>query len=100
MWHIDPLLCKDFVTNNETTAVAMQLGCKYASTTIDLLLEMVFCNPLLGSCGSWTTATEMGVFSMWSVTRSYLQDNWGTQLSFDRESVESQPVKRRLRRLM
>jgi hypothetical protein len=52
-----PLLDKDLETNNETTAVVMQRRCKHASTTIELMLETVF--------------------SMWSVPRSYLEDNWG-----------------------
>jgi hypothetical protein len=42
MWRIDQLLRKDLETNNETTAVAMQQRGKHASTTIELLLEMVF----------------------------------------------------------
>jgi hypothetical protein len=37
------------------------------------------------------------VFSMWSVLRSYLEDNWGDQWVVSWELfVESQPVKRRL----
>jgi hypothetical protein len=42
------------------TPVAMQRHGKRASTTVELLLETVF--------------------SMWSVTRSYLEDHWATQL--------------------
>jgi hypothetical protein len=64
LWHIDPLLGKDLYANNETTAVAMQWRSKHASTTIELLLETVLCNPLLGRCNSWITTMEMGVFSM------------------------------------
>jgi hypothetical protein len=64
LWHIDPLLGKDLETNNETTAVAMQWHGKHASTTIELLLEIVLCNPLLGSFNSWSTAMEMGLFSV------------------------------------
>jgi hypothetical protein len=60
LWRIDPLLGKDFETNNETTAVAMQRRGKRASTTIELLLEKVLCNPWLGSCNNWTTTMEMG----------------------------------------
>jgi hypothetical protein len=59
MWHIDPLICKDLERNNETKAVAMQWRGKHASTIIELMLETVF--------------------SMWSVLRSYLEDNWGDQ---------------------
>jgi hypothetical protein len=43
------LLGKDLETN-ETRAVAMQQRGKHASTTIELLLETVLCNPLLGRC--------------------------------------------------
>jgi hypothetical protein len=45
---------------NETTAVAMQQRGKHASTTIQLLLETVLCNPLLGSCNSWAATMETG----------------------------------------
>jgi hypothetical protein len=48
---IDPLLGKDLETNNGT-ANAMQQRGKHASTTIELLLETVFCNPLLGNCSN------------------------------------------------
>jgi hypothetical protein len=60
LWHIVPLLGKVLETHSETTAIAMQQHGKHASTTIELLLEMVF--------------------SMWSMPRSYLEDNWVTQL--------------------
>jgi hypothetical protein len=56
----------------------MQRRGKHGSTTIELLLETVLRNPLLGSCNSWTTTMETGVFHMWSVPRSYLEDNWAT----------------------
>jgi hypothetical protein len=59
---MDPLLGKDLETNNETTAIAMQGHSKHASTTMKLLLETVLCNPLLGSCNSWTATMETGVF--------------------------------------
>jgi hypothetical protein len=36
------MLGKDLETNNETTAIAVQLCSKHASTTIELLLKMVF----------------------------------------------------------
>jgi hypothetical protein len=62
MWRIGSLLGKDLETNNNTTAFAMQRGCKHASTTIELLLETVLCKLLLGSCSSWTTTMETGVF--------------------------------------
>jgi hypothetical protein len=45
LWRIDSLRGKN-LERNETTAVAMQQHGKYASTTIELLLEMVICNPL------------------------------------------------------
>jgi hypothetical protein len=61
VWHIAPLLGKDLKTN-ETTAVAMQRSSKHASTIVELLLETVLCNLLLGSCNSWTTTVEMGEF--------------------------------------
>jgi hypothetical protein len=57
MWRIDPLQGKCLETNNETTFVAMQRRSKHASTTIELLLVTV-----LGSCNSWTTTNETGVF--------------------------------------
>jgi hypothetical protein len=60
MWRIDSLLGKDLETNNET-AVAMQRRGKHASTTIELLLETAF--------------------SMCSLPRSYLEDNWGDPIS-------------------
>jgi hypothetical protein len=77
---IDSLLGKDLESNNEITAVAMQQHGKHASTSIDLLLETVLCNPLLGSCNTWTTTIETGVFSMLSVLWNYLEENRGTQL--------------------
>jgi hypothetical protein len=64
LWRIDPLLGKDLETKNETTAVAIQRRGKHASTTIGLRLETVLCNPLLGSCNSWTIEMENVVFSM------------------------------------
>jgi hypothetical protein len=77
MWRIEPLLGKDIEANNETTAPATQRRGKHASTMIKLLLETVLRNPLLGSCNSWTTTMETGLFSMWSVSRNYLEDIWG-----------------------
>jgi hypothetical protein len=41
----------------------MQWRSKYASTTIQLLVETVLCNSLLGSCNSWTTTMETGVYA-------------------------------------
>jgi hypothetical protein len=76
LWRVDPLLGKDLETNKETTAVVMKRRSKHASTTEELLLEVVLYNPLLGSCNSWTTTIETGVFSIGSVPRSYLEDNW------------------------
>jgi hypothetical protein len=80
LWHIDPSVGKDLETN-ETTAVAMQRRGKHTCTTIELLLEMVLCNPLLGSCNSWTTTMETGVFSVWFVPRIYLEDHWGDRVN-------------------
>jgi hypothetical protein len=71
---IAPLLGKHLETNNETTAVATQRSGKHASTSTELLLETVF--------------------STRSVQRDYKEDIWATQ------SVESQPAKRRLMRLV
>jgi hypothetical protein len=71
------LLGKDLETNNETTSVAMQRRGKHAPTTIELLLETELCNTLLGNCNSWTTTMEKGMFSAWSLPKSYLEDNWG-----------------------
>jgi hypothetical protein len=85
LWRIDPLLGKNLGTNNETRAVAMQRRGKHASTTIELLLETVLCNPLLGSCNIWTTTMENGVFSTWSVPRSYLTEKLGYPVSLWKE---------------
>jgi hypothetical protein len=82
LWRTDPLLGKDLETNNEKTVVALQRRCKHASTTLELLLETVVCNPLLGSCNSWTTTMEAGVFSMCSVPWSYLEGNWGDPVNY------------------
>jgi hypothetical protein len=57
LWRIEQLLNKDLETNNETTTVAVQRRGKHASAAIDLLLETVF--------------------YMWSVPRSYLENNLG-----------------------
>jgi hypothetical protein len=78
---MDPLVDKGFETNNETTTVAMQRRGKHSYTTVDILLETMLCNPLLGSCNSWTTTMEARMFSTMSVPRSYLEDNWGDQVS-------------------
>jgi hypothetical protein len=75
LWRIDPLPGK-YLETNETTAVATQRRSIRASTTIQLLLETVLCDPLLGSCNSWTITMET-VFSMWSVPKSYFEENWG-----------------------
>jgi hypothetical protein len=66
-----PVIGRNLETNNETTAVAMQQRGKHASTTTELLLKTVLCNPLLGSCNSWTTTMKTGLFSMWSMPGSY-----------------------------
>jgi hypothetical protein len=78
LWQIDLLLAEDLRTNNVTRAIAMQQHSKHASTAIELLLETVLCNLLLGSCNSWTTTVETHVFSVWSMLRSYLEGNWGS----------------------
>jgi hypothetical protein len=54
---IGPLLGRDLGTNNVTTAFVTQRRDKHPSTTIALLLGMVF--------------------SIRSVQMSYLEDNWG-----------------------
>jgi hypothetical protein len=48
--------------------------------TMEFLLEMVLCNLLLGSFNSWTTTVET-VCSMWTVPKSYLEDNWGNPVN-------------------
>jgi hypothetical protein len=60
MWHIDALLGNDRETNNETTAIARQQLCKYATilepllgggpgAAVEVLLEAVFSmRPLRG----------------------------------------------------
>jgi hypothetical protein len=53
--------------NNKTTAVAMQRHSKHASTTIELLLEMVFCTQ--------------------SMQRGYKEDNWGDPVSLELSST-------------
>jgi hypothetical protein len=89
LWRTDSLLGKHLETNNETTAVAMQQRDKHASATIELLLETVLGNPLLGTCNGWTATMETEEFSMWSVPKSSLEDNLG-------HSFENKPVNRRL----
>jgi hypothetical protein len=74
----DPLLGRD----SKQTAVLRPLLCNFAVNTpvqqyVDLLLETVLWNPLLGSCNSSTITMETGLFSVWYVPRSYLEDNWG-----------------------
>jgi hypothetical protein len=92
MWRMHSLLGRGFEID-ETTAFAMQERGKHASTTIELLLETVSFNPLLGSCNNWPTTMEIGVFSSWFVPRSYLEDNWGYPRSCQ---FTWKPVKRRL----
>jgi hypothetical protein len=50
------------MTKTGLLLVTMQRHGKHASTTIELLLETMLCNPLLGSCNSWTTTMETEVF--------------------------------------
>jgi hypothetical protein len=45
LWRIDPLVGKDLETDNDTTAASMQRRGKYASVTMEFLLEKVFSNP-------------------------------------------------------
>jgi hypothetical protein len=54
---------------------------KHVFITIKLLLETVLCNSLLGSCNSWITTMETGVFPMRFVLMSYLEDNLGDPVS-------------------
>lgn len=75
------MLGKDLETNKVTRATAMQQRSKHASIIIELLLKTVLCIPLVGSCNSWNTTMETGVFYMWSMPRNYLEDNWGDQVS-------------------
>jgi hypothetical protein len=81
LWHTDLLLDKDLETDSETAAITKQQCHKHTSTVIELLLEIVLCRPLLGSCDSWTTAVEAGAFCVWSVPRSYLEDKWNGPVS-------------------
>jgi hypothetical protein len=71
LWYIDLLLGKGLEIDDETTAVAMQQRGKHGCTTVELLLGTVLC-----SCKSRTTRMETGLFSVWSVPRSYLEDSW------------------------
>jgi hypothetical protein len=80
------LLGKNFEKNKETTVVAMQRLSKHASTTVELLLETVLRNLLLGSCNSWTTTMEM-VFSIRSVQSGYKEDNLGDQAGSNTSTV-------------
>jgi hypothetical protein len=73
LWSIEPLPGKDLETK-EIIAVAMKRRCKHVSTAIKLLLYTVLRNPLLGRRNSWTTRMETGVFSIWSVPRSYVEE--------------------------
>jgi hypothetical protein len=82
LWRIDPLIGKGLETNDETTAVAMQRRGKDASKTRELLLEIVF--------------------SLWSVQRSYLEENWsdpvGHPCGGGVEYLHRDPASRRRRR--
>jgi hypothetical protein len=110
LWRRDPLLGKDLETNNDTTAVAMQQRGKYDFTTIELLLEMEICNPLLGNCNSWTITMEMGCYlcgPYWEVILKtigatqigecgveYLHRDPASRRRRRKESLESETVKR------
>jgi cytochrome bd-type quinol oxidase subunit 1 len=63
---------------------------KHTSTIIVVAVGNNVMQLFLSSCNSWITTMDTGVFSMWSMKRSYLEDNCSNPL------VESQPVKRRL----
>jgi hypothetical protein len=53
------LLGKNLKTKNETiTTVAVQRRGKHGPVTMEILVETVLCNPLLGNCNS--SATTMG----------------------------------------
>jgi hypothetical protein len=90
LWRIDPLLCKDLEQNSETAVVAMQRSVKHAYTITELLMENVLCNPLLGSCNSWTTEWKRVCCICDSCREVILKTTGVSQL------VESKPVKRRL----
>jgi hypothetical protein len=62
MWHIDPLLCNDRETNNETTAIAIQELRRYAT-----VLQPLLCS---GSPATMEVLLE-AVFSMWSASEIY-----------------------------
>jgi hypothetical protein len=47
----------------------------------------MLCNPLLGRCNSWTTTIETEVFAIWSVPRSYLEDNWNDPVRDNRVTL-------------
>jgi hypothetical protein len=65
-----------FATFNKANTDTQNIrGLNLASTTIDLLLEMVLYIAFLGSRNSWTTTMETRVFSTWSVPRSFLEDS-------------------------
>jgi hypothetical protein len=70
LWFIDPFLCKELKTNNETKAVAMQQHSKHVSTTKSYLWKRYFL------IGPWkgVVRKKVGVAQL----------------------VESQPMKRRL----
>jgi hypothetical protein len=62
LWHMDPLLCNDHETNNETMVIARQQLRKYATVL----------KPLLGSGLSATIEVLLeAMFSMWSTPRLY-----------------------------
>jgi hypothetical protein len=67
LWRMDSFLDKHLETDNETTTVTMQRCSKHATTTIVLLLGTVL--------------------SVWSVLRSYLEDNWGGVEYLHRDSA-------------
>jgi formate/nitrite transporter FocA (FNT family) len=65
-----PIARKDLETNNEMATIAMQQHTKHTSTSIELLLETVLCNLLLGSCNSCTTTMENGNRSVFYVVHA------------------------------
>jgi hypothetical protein len=67
----------------------MQQRGEHTSTTIQLLLETLLSNQLLGSCNSCNKTIETGgCFPKWSVPRSYVEDNWGDPVSWNSASKE------------
>jgi hypothetical protein len=88
LWLIDPSLGKALETDE--TTVAMRRCSNHNPITTEISLKTVLCNQLLDSCNRWTTAMEKEVFSMWSTPRSFLEENWGGQVSCQLSVVSCQ----------